>query len=98
LFPTYGEFLAGEPAFRTHSKLPNVVERFVARDQWEIVRWFVELAETHPDTLDAANRQDEMENLRANVAERLASAGDDAPEPLRDLAALLEEPEASPAE
>jgi hypothetical protein len=89
LFTTYGDFLGSEPAFRTHSKLPNVVERFVARDQWPVVAWFVELAKREPESLDDKGRADEMEHLRATVSEKLRLAGDSAPEELKQLAALF---------
>jgi hypothetical protein len=92
LFPTYGSFLAGEAAFRAHSKLPNVIERFLAHDQWD---WFVEVGSSHPDTLDPAHRQDEMQHLSDTVAERLASAGDEPPEALTGLASLLGLPQKS---
>jgi len=92
LFPTYGEFLGGETGFRSHSKLPNVIERFVARDQWGIVSWFVELAKREPEAVAPAGRLDEMEHLKESVAEKLRTVGDEAPEELKQLAALLEAP------
>jgi hypothetical protein len=64
LFPTYGEFLGGEKGFRSHPKLPNVIERFVARDQWPVVAWFVELAERENDAFNETGRRDEMNHLR----------------------------------
>lgn len=89
LFPTYGDFLGGEPAFRTHSKLPNVIERFVARDQWPVVAWFVELAKREPDAINDKGRQEEIEHLRETVAEKIRLAGDGVPEELRQLGALF---------
>jgi hypothetical protein len=89
LFPTYGEFLGGETGFRSHPKLPNVVERFVARDQWPVVAWFVQLAEREEDALNETGRRDEMNHLREAVAERLRSTGDEAPEELKELGGLL---------
>jgi KAP family P-loop domain len=89
LFPTYGEFLAGETGFRSHPKLPNVVERFVARGHWPVVAWFVELAEREEDVLNETGRRDEMNHLREAVAERLRATGNEAPEELKKLGALL---------
>jgi hypothetical protein len=93
LFLTYGEFFAGETAFRTHPKLPNVLERFVARDQWDVVAWFVDIAQRYEDTLGSGGREEEMAHLKDSVAERLASAGDESPESLRELGQELGIPE-----
>jgi hypothetical protein len=89
LFPTYGDFLGDEPAFRTHAKLPNVIERFVARDQWPVVSWFVGLANRERDALDDKGRADEMEHLKETVADKIRLAGEAAPEELRQLGALF---------
>ena len=49
LVATYGDFLAEEATFRTHPKLPNVIERLVAHEQWPEVEWIVAVA-TRPQT------------------------------------------------
>ena len=96
LFPTYGDFLGGDTAFRSHPKLPNVIERFVARDQWPIVGWFAQLATREPDAVDETGRRDEMEHLRQSVGERLGARGDEAPDELKRLGHLLGSPSESP--
>jgi hypothetical protein len=89
LLLTYGDFLGAESAFRTHSKLPNVIERLVARDQWTDVGWFVDLAKREPDALDEKGRADEMAHLRESVGEKVRTLGSEAPEELKQLAGLF---------
>lgn len=89
LCQTYGDFLAGEAAFRSHAKLPNVIERFLAREQWSVVGWFVGLSRKHPDALDEGGRQEEMQHLRDQVRDKLAAASDSAPEELVQLGELF---------
>jgi hypothetical protein len=95
LLQTYGDFLAGETGFRSHPKLPNVAERFLARDDWRFVGWFVELVREHPDAIDEKGRKEEMQHFREKVGEKLEAAGDPPPEELVMLAQLfgLERPE-----
>jgi predicted Fe-Mo cluster-binding NifX family protein len=89
LFATYGEFLSNEAGFRSHPKLPNVLERFLARDEWSVVAWFVELARQHPDALDGGGRHDEMQHLQEKVAEKLEAAGESPPTELVELGGLF---------
>ncbi len=89
LFQTYGDFLASERQFRIHPKLPNFVERLVARGEWDGVQWVVETAEAHKDTLQPTNRTDELEHLRNKVSEKLAEFGDEPPDALSRLSVLL---------
>lgn len=89
LFPTYGEFLAAERAFRTHTKLPNLIDRLVAKGEWHGVEWIVETAEAHPDTLAPKGREDEIKHLKNRVSEKIAELGDESPEELKRLSALL---------
>jgi len=89
VFKTYGNFLGEEAAFRTHEKLPRVVERLVAYDDWEAVGWVADLGERHPDTLHRDQGDTNMEYLTGKVAAKLQEASD-APAPeLSRLAALL---------
>jgi hypothetical protein len=89
LLPTYGDFLSEESAFRTHQKLPNVLERFVAQDAWDAVEWFVRLARDHSDTLKDKTRKEEMRHLRTKIAEKLEIIDEGAAPALDDLASLL---------
>jgi len=89
LFATYGKFLAGEKEFRTHPKLPNVLERLVARDAWEQVEWFTTVAEEHPDTLLANGREGALTYLAERVSQKRTDIGDDIPDALTRLAGLL---------
>lgn len=89
LFTTYGDFLAAERTFRRHSKLPNVIERLVAHDAWDAVQWIVALAEEHPDTLQPADREDELAHLANKVNDKLAELSEDPPDALTKLAAIL---------
>lgn len=100
LLQTYGDFLAEEAGFRSHQKLPNVVERFLAREDWSFVGWFVDLARKHDDALDEKGRREEMQHLREKVGEKLDAAGSSAPVELIQLAELfgLELPESEEEE
>lgn len=89
LFTTYGDFLAGERRFRTHPKLPNVIERLVAHDAWDSVSWVAELAKQHPDTLQSKGREDELKHLADRVAQKLEEVGAEPPDALSTLATLL---------
>ncbi len=88
LFTTYGIFLAGEPAFRSHAKLPNFIGRAVAHDEWGSVQWIVEVAQKHADTLQPKNRKEEIEHLQAKVSEKLTELSDAGTEPPAALTAL----------
>lgn len=89
LFTTYGDFLAAEKTFRTHAKLPNVVDRLVAHEDWASIDWLVGLGKSKKDTFDAAGRDAEMRHLRDRVESRRTELGDDCPQSLIDLAAGL---------
>lgn len=89
VFKTYGDFLGGEATFRTHEKLPQVVERLVTHDDWESVAWVVSLADTHPDTLSPEQRESAIDYLTGKVTAKLEEAGEDPPTALRDLATRL---------
>jgi hypothetical protein len=89
LLATYGDFLGDESAFRTHEKLPNVIERLVANEAWEAVEWFVNVATKHHDAVSEAGRQAELQHLRSRVAEKATALGAGSPTPLLDLADLL---------
>jgi hypothetical protein len=89
LFPVYGATLANESTFRTHQKLPNIVERLIAHDDWNSVGWAAELAAANPDTLAAEGRSEEIQHLTHRVRERLEELGDDAPDELTRLAEQL---------
>ena len=91
LFTTYGPFLAGEKAFRTHAKLPNVVERLVAHDNWDAVQWVADVAEQHSDMLEPDGRENEIAHLADRVKEKLEEFGEDnePPDALRKLSDLL---------
>lgn len=79
LFTAYGDFLASERQFRIHPKLPNFVERLVARGEWDGVQWIVETAEAHKDMLQPTNRKAEIEHLRNKVNEKLSEFEDEEP-------------------
>jgi hypothetical protein len=97
LFTTYGEFLGGEAGFRTHEKLPNVIDRLVANDDWTAVEWFVGVARKHPDAVKRDGREDYLDHLRASVSARLDN-GQDQPDILHELSQLLgNEPRREPA-
>jgi hypothetical protein len=88
LFPTYGAFLASEETFRTHSKLPNAIERFIAHGAWDVVDWFAQLAEKREDTVGDKNRRGELSHLGRYVQRKLVEE-DPAPEALTRLASVL---------
>ncbi|WP_160291820.1 P-loop NTPase fold protein [Acidithrix ferrooxidans] len=88
-FEVYGAFLSGQRLFRIHEKLPNVVERLVAGDRWEALKWFVGVAQKHGDTLNRDNRGAAFDVLRRKSIERVDAEGDATPVPLTDLLKLL---------
>jgi hypothetical protein len=86
---TYGDFLNNEASFREHQKLPNVIDTVVAHDRWDLLAWFVEMIDAHPDAAAETNRKAELDHLRTRVAEKMEGLGD-SPEPLLDqLSSLL---------
>jgi hypothetical protein len=90
LFSTYGAFLAGQRDFRTHAKLPGFVARAMAHEEWESVEWYADLADAQQDTLESKGREDELEHLRQQVAEKLTQLSDDeVPEALTRLAKVM---------
>jgi hypothetical protein len=89
LLPTYGQVLRGQQAFRSHSRLPSLIERFVASDDADSLRWIVETAETHDDTLSGLGRQDEINSLIARVDTKIAESIGQVPEDLQRLRDLL---------
>ncbi|MCE9623346.1 MAG: KAP family NTPase [Actinomycetia bacterium] len=90
LFVTYGGFLSGESAFRTHAKLFNVVERLIAHDQWDAVQWVNEMAERHADTVQPTGREGEKQHLSQRVKDKIFELGDGAtPQALAELSQLL---------
>jgi energy-coupling factor transporter ATP-binding protein EcfA2 len=88
-FNVYGEFLTSEEQFRTHSKVPNVIQRLLERDNWESVGWFVKLAKTSRDTLATQGREEAFLSLTRKAFERLEAMGEDAPSQLKDMVELL---------
>jgi KAP family P-loop domain len=92
LFSVYGDFLASEASFRRHTKLPNVIERLVARENWDAVAWFVRIAQNHADAVANDGRVAETEHLARKVSEKLNEYAANAPQALTDLDALLQTP------
>ena len=88
-FEVYGAFLSRQREFRIHQKLPNVVERLVAGDRWEALKWFVGVAQEHDDTLNRDKRGAAFDVLRRKSIERVKAEGDVKPVPLLDLLQLL---------
>jgi hypothetical protein len=88
LLATYGDFLGDEQSFRSHPKLPNVVERFVANDDIDALTWVAGVAEREKETFRSTGRAREIENLIAKLDARIDDAGDSSSEVLlhvRDL-------------
>jgi hypothetical protein len=87
-FSVYGPFLAEHASSRTHEKLPSIVERLLAKEQWSGVAWFVDLAKAHEDVLDRSEREDGFTNLEEKASAR-AEAYDDKSQPPAELLGLL---------
>jgi hypothetical protein len=90
-FNVYGEFLTAQSQFRQHAKLPNVIERLVAKGRWDAVEWFVAAAKKHHDMVDPKERRDAFDVLAERIEEKMSGV-DSPPSPLVALKDLVGPP------
>lgn len=85
----FGDFLEDEESFRQHPKLPIVLARLVTNESWDRLKWFVDMAKRHSDVLNDSVREEDLDDLKMKVQEKIDADAEESSDSLVDLAHQL---------